>query len=126
MGQAPEGEPFFLEATFVPPGDRPRPAVPGCLSAALRRALALGGWPPCVFARADIQPQLGRPDEPRALQATKIGQQYCPMQNMAEAGQLHKSALILLFAAAKKGRKRALKLMASAFAAFVFRNVLHL
>ena len=28
------------------------------------------------------------------------------MQNMAEAGQLHKSALILLFAAAKKGRKR--------------------
>jgi len=42
------------------------------------------------------------------------------MQNMAEAGQLHKSALILLFAAAKE----ALKLMASAFAAFVFRNVL--
>ena len=28
------------------------------------------------------------------------------MQNMAEAGQLHKSALILLFAAAKRGRTR--------------------
>jgi len=46
------------------------------------------------------------------------------MQNMAEAGQLHKSALAPLFAAAKRGQKRALKLMASVFAAFVFRNVL--
>ena len=46
------------------------------------------------------------------------------MQNMAEAGQLHKSALIPLFAAAKRGTEEALKLMASAFAAFVFRNVL--
>jgi hypothetical protein len=46
------------------------------------------------------------------------------MQNMAEAGQLHKSAFLLLFAAAKKGTDEALKLMVSAFAAFVFRNVL--
>ena len=57
MGPAPEGEPLFLEATFVPPGDLPRPAVPGCLSAALRRALALGGWPPRVFARSGIHPR---------------------------------------------------------------------
>src|SRR5262249_3337468 len=105
-GSGARGRAFLLEATLVPPGDLPRPAVPGCLSAALRRALALGGWPPRVFARADIQPHLGRPDEPRALQATKIGQQYCPMQNMAEDGQLHKSALAPLFGAAKRGRKR--------------------
>ena len=56
-GSGARGRAFFLEATFVPPGDLPRPAVPGCLSAALRRALALGGWPPRVFARADIHSQ---------------------------------------------------------------------
>jgi len=56
MGQAPGGEPFFLEATFVPPGGLSHPAVPGCLSAALRHALALGGWPPRIFARPDIHP----------------------------------------------------------------------
>ena len=69
MGQAPEGEPFFLEATFVPPGDLPRPAVPGCLSAALRRALALGGWPPRVFTRADIHSQGGNKEENRTSRA---------------------------------------------------------
>jgi hypothetical protein len=72
MGQAPEGERFCWRQPSCRPASPP--AVPGCLSAALRRALALGGWPPRVFARADIQPHLGRPDEPRALQATKIGQ----------------------------------------------------
>jgi len=45
---------------------------------------------------------------------------------MAEARQLHKSALPPLFCRGKKGTEEALKLMASAFAAFVFRNVLQL
>jgi hypothetical protein len=53
----------------VPPGDLPRPAVPGCLSAALRRALALGGWPPRVFARADIHSQGGNKEENRTSRA---------------------------------------------------------
>jgi hypothetical protein len=48
------------------------------------------------------------------------------MQNMAEAGQLHKSALASTFSLPAKRRARALKLMASAFAAAVFRNVLRL
>jgi hypothetical protein len=45
------------------------------------------------------------------------------MQNMAEAGQLHKSAFIH-FLPRQKGAEEALKLLASALAAFVFRNVL--
>jgi hypothetical protein len=45
------------------------------------------------------------------------------MQNMAEAGQLHKS-IPPPFCRGKKGTDEALKLMVSAFAAFVFRNVL--
>jgi hypothetical protein len=68
MGQAPEGEPFFWRQPS-PPGDLPRPAVPGCLSAALRRALALGGWPPRVFARADIHSQGGNKEENRTSRA---------------------------------------------------------
>src|SRR5271163_839506 len=46
VGHAPEGEPLFLKATFVPLGGRLPLSDPGCSSAALRRALALGGWPP--------------------------------------------------------------------------------
>ena len=44
---------------------------------------------------------------------------------MAEAKQLHKSASPP-FLPQQKGTEEALKLMASAFAAFVFRNVLQL
>jgi hypothetical protein len=101
----------------VPPGGLSRPAIPGCLSAALRHALALSGWPPRVFARPDIHPSEGGPASRARFRPPKIGQQYCPIQNMAEAGQLDKSALTLgLFATGEKGRKRALKLLASAFA----------
>jgi hypothetical protein len=46
------------------------------------------------------------------------------MQTMAEAMQLHKSTLVHLFAAGKKRTEAALKLLAAAFAAVVFRNVL--
>jgi hypothetical protein len=61
-GHAPEGEPLFVEATFVPLGGPCPPlARPGCSSAALRRALALGGWPWHVFAGIR---------RPRALMAT--------------------------------------------------------
>jgi len=52
---APQGEPFILEATFVP-----LPAF-GCFYAAVRRALAFGGWPPRIFAGVI---------RPRALLAT--------------------------------------------------------
>jgi hypothetical protein len=70
MGHAPEGEPLFVEATFVPPGGPYPPlARPGCSSAALRRALALGGWPPRVFARADIHSQGGNKEENRTSRA---------------------------------------------------------
>jgi len=48
-GQAPEGEPFFWRQPSCRRAKCRRPAVPGCWSAALRRALALGGWPPRVF-----------------------------------------------------------------------------
>jgi hypothetical protein len=44
---------------------------------------------------------------------------------MAEARQLHKSTFIH-FLPRQKGAEEALELMASAFAAFAFRNVLHL
>ena len=78
-GSGARGRAFFLEATFVPPGDLPRPAVPGCLSAALRRALALGGWPPArLFPVANplrfASRSGGGPAWARALLATEIGQ----------------------------------------------------
>ena len=70
------GRAFLLEATFVPPGGL------GCFSAAVRRALALGGWP-CASSRR--LPIVG-------AMATKLGQQYCPIGNMANSGRQHKSA----------------------------------
>jgi hypothetical protein len=49
----------FVEATFVPlGGPYPPLARPGCSSAALRRALALGGWPWRVFAPLVSSPRL--------------------------------------------------------------------
>ena len=72
-GSGARGRAFFLEATFVPPGDLPRPAVPGCLSAALRRALALGGWPPRLLLPLFSHP-LPEKKEPRdARVRPKIG-----------------------------------------------------
>src|ERR1700733_423217 len=104
MGQAPEGEPFFWTQPPCRPAifparhpARPRP-----------RRLPPARLCPCRYP-LPRRKQGGKPDEPRALQATEIGQQCCPMQNMAEPGQLHKGALILLFAAAKKGTEEALK-----------------
>src|SRR5262249_40682688 len=101
-----------------------RPAVPGCLSAALRRALALGGWPPRVFARTDHPAPPGKTG--RAARA--LGHQNrTAILSYAEHGRSRAIAqehTRLPFCRGKKGTEEALKLMASAFAAFVFRNVL--
>jgi hypothetical protein len=56
MGPCARGRAVILEATFVPLGGRLPLSDPGCSSAALRHALALGGWPPRVFAPSDFLP----------------------------------------------------------------------
>ena len=63
---------------------------PWLLCAAVRRALAFGGWPPRILSPPfplRIREQ-GR--EGRARSDHQLGQHYCPMRNMANSGRKHK------------------------------------
>lgn len=73
---APAGVSLVWEATFVPGSGN------WLLYAAVRRALALGGWPPRVFAGVIRRVRSGH----------QLGQQCCPISNMADSQRQHKGA----------------------------------
>src|SRR5579863_8082888 len=125
MGHAPEGEPLFVEATFVPPGGPYPPlARPGCSSAALRRALALGGWPWRVFAPLFPPALVGRAGGGRARLRPPI---RTVMLSYAKHGRCQANAQgrtrLLSFPAARK-QVGGIKACGFGLCGSAFRNVL--
>jgi hypothetical protein len=87
QGVAPEGDPLVLGGSLRA-GSRP-----WLLCAAVRRALAFGGWPPRIFPLPRyLSADAAKSKAGRARSGHQLGQQCCPMRNMAESRRKHKGA----------------------------------
>lgn len=79
-----------LRATIHVGGNLRAAAGNWLLYAAVRRALALGGWPPRILGPTFPAPLADKDGRGCARSDHQLGQQCCPMRNMADSGHQHK------------------------------------